>query len=156
MVFLVSARRVTLMLVQVTEADVARIPPGNLRVPSVKFVELWVAVEKFCDAQSRRGVVDWYAAAVAVTYEWLAGAVVPSFDGRLVPAAAPVTGRSVRAYEELIEAEFLAAEALDQRRPRPRWLLERPGWSEGICATLRWAWRGSGPPPLLVDDAVAT
>jgi len=135
---------------------VARLPPGNLRVPPAEFVEVWVTAEELCDAQTPRGVEDWYAAAVAVTCEWLAAAMVPSFDGRLVSASAPVTGRSVRAYEELIEAEFLAAETLDQRRPRPRWLMERPGWSEGICATLRWAWRASGPPPLLVDDAVAT
>jgi len=58
----------------------------------------------------------------------------------------------VKAYEELIEAEFLAAEQLAWRRPD---LVEhRPGWCEGIAATLRWAWRRNGPAPL--PSAVST
>lgn len=75
---------------RVTEAHVAGIPPGNLRVSSAEFVELWIAAEGLCDEQTRRTIEDWSAAAVAITCEWLAGAVVPSFDGRLVPATAPV------------------------------------------------------------------
>jgi hypothetical protein len=54
----------------------------------------------------------------------------------------PVSRRDESAYEELIEAEYLAAELLDVRRPN---LVEsRPGWCEGIRATLRWAWRRPG------------
>ena len=49
------------------------------------------------------------------------------------------------AYEELIEEEYLAAQDLEQRRPD---LAARPGWCEGVRATLRWAWRAEGPPPL--------
>jgi hypothetical protein len=28
----------------------------------------------------------------------------------------------------------------------------RPGWMEGIVATLRWAWRRSPPPPLEIAE----
>ena len=27
----------------------------------------------------------------------------------------------------------------------------QPGWSEGVQATLQWAWRRPGPPPLALD-----
>ncbi|WP_328304475.1 hypothetical protein [Actinomycetospora sp. NBC_00405] len=53
------------------------------------------------------------------------------------------------AYEELIEAEFLAAERLEETRPHL--VRSRPGWCEGIRATLRWAWRREGPPPLAAE-----
>ena len=66
-------------------------------------------------------------------------------------APAPATRRRARAYEELIEAEYLAAEQLDVRRPD---LVEhQPGWCEGIRATLRWAWRHEGPRPLAATVA---
>ncbi|MQA12837.1 MAG: hypothetical protein GEV09_01340 [Pseudonocardiaceae bacterium] len=146
---------VTLVAVQVTEADIARIPRSNLRVPRAEFAALWVAAERRCDEQDRRGGHDWYAAGVAIICEWLATATVQTGGGRQHAAWAPVTERTARAYEELIEAEYLAAEKLDLRRPRPPWLAERPGWSEGICATLRWAWRRSGPPPLVIDERAA-
>jgi hypothetical protein len=59
-----------------------------------------------------------------------------------------ITGRT---HEELIEAEYLAAEQLDVRRPD---LVEhRPGWCEGIRATPRWAWRREGPRPFAVVGA---
>jgi hypothetical protein len=57
-----------------------------------------------------------------------------------------VTCRGASAYEELIEAEFLAAELLDIHQPALA--QRRQGWCEGIRATLRWAWRHDGPPPL--------
>ena len=133
------------MAVKVTEAEVARIPSTNLRVPRVEFVGVWIAAE-------RRVSHDWYALGVAMTCRWLATAIVRAFDGRWLPARAPVTDRTGRAYEELIEAEYLAAERLDLRRPRPLWLVEMPGWIEGVCATLRWAWRRTGSPPLRVDQ----
>lgn len=139
---------------RVTEADVARVPVGNLRVPRAEFGALWVAAEQLCDDQGERGVTDWYAAGVAVTCRWMAASVVEDATGRRRPAHAPATRRTRRAYEELIEAEYLAAERLDLMSPRPGWLVERPGWSEAVRATLRWAWRHSGPPPLqLTVDA---
>jgi hypothetical protein len=57
-----------------------------------------------------------------------------------------VTRRDEVAYEELIEAEYQAAERLDVRRPDL--FTSPPGWCEGVRATLRWAWRHQGPPPL--------
>jgi len=126
----------------------ARIPPTNVRVPRAEFVAVWAAAE-------REVSHDWYALGVAMTCRWLATATVRPRNGRWYEAYAPVTERSARAYEELIEAEYLAAEKLDMRRPRPRWVAERPGWIEGVCATLRWAWRRIGAPPIQLDERAA-
>lgn len=148
-----SVPRVTLKPVRVTEADVARIPAGNLRVPRADFVALWAAAERLDQEQGDRGVTDWYAGGVAVTCRWLATAVVPTQTGRRLVAHAPATQRRDRAYEELIEAECLAAERLAVTRPD---LVEhRPGWCEAVRATLRWAWRHDGPPPLALPAAAA-
>lgn len=127
------------------ESDLARIPVGNLRVSRAEFGAVWAFAERLCDEQE--GLTDWYAAGVAVTCEWLATAVVRASTGRTYPARSPVTRRTARAYEELIEAEFVAAEKTTVDDPR---LADQPGWTEAICATLRWAWRCSGPPPLEV------
>ena len=143
-----SGSGVTLLVVDVTEADIAKIPPRNLRIRRAEFVAVWVAAE-------RLGGSDWYAAGVAVTCRWLARATVRPATGPWYLAWAPVTERSDLAFEELIEAEYIEAEKLDMRRPRPGWLLGRPGWSEGICATLRWAWCRTGPVPLGVDEAAS-
>jgi len=120
-------------------------PVRNLRVPRAAFAAVWAAAEQ--DASR-----DWYALGVAMTCRWLANAVVRPDIGPAYVAHAPVTERTARAYEELIEAEYLAAEKLDQRRPRPQWLLDEPGWIEGVCATFHWAWRRVGPPPIQLDD----
>lgn len=53
------------------------------------------------------------------------------------------------AYEELIEAEWLAGERLEETCPHLA--RSRPGWCEGVRATLRWAWRRQGSPPLEVE-----
>ncbi|MCA1681576.1 MAG: hypothetical protein LC700_00050 [Actinobacteria bacterium] len=137
---------VTVLVVDVTEADVARIPRRNVRVSRAEFAAVWRTAE-------RLGGDDWYAAGVAFTCRWLAWATVRPASGPWHPARAPVTGRTNLAFEELIEVEYLEAEKLDMRRPRPEWLLGRPGWSEGICATLRWAWCRTGPAPLRVEEA---
>jgi hypothetical protein len=50
------------------------------------------------------------------------------------------------AHEELIEEERLAAEVQPIRHPSG--IEGRPGWLEGIVATLKWAWAGSSAPPL--------
>lgn len=141
-----SVARVTLGCVEVTESLLARVPQGNLRVPRAEFGALWAEAERLNREQTGRPDPDWYPAAVAVTCRWLAGAVVEDQAGRRALAPAPVTRRRVRAYEELIEAEYLAAEWLDVRRPDLG--KHRPGWCEGIRATLRWAWRHDGPRPL--------
>ncbi|WP_089299625.1 hypothetical protein [Haloechinothrix alba] len=145
---------VTLMRMEVTEQDIARIPRGNVRVPVAEFVEVWRAGERRNEEQTARGVRDWYAAGVIMTCRWMATATVRPNDGRRwYPARAPVTSRTRGAYEELIEAEFLAAEKLAMKQPRPAWLAKRVGWIEAVCATLRWAWRRSGPAPLELDAA---
>ena len=129
-----------------TESLLDRVPVGNLRVPRAEFGALWVEAERLNGEQTGRPDPDWYPAAVAVTCRWLAGAVVQDPMGRRTLAPSPATRRRARAYEELIEAEYLAAEQLDVRRPD---LVEhQPGWCEGIRATLRWAWRHEGPRPL--------
>lgn len=50
------------------------------------------------------------------------------------------------AFVELIEAEYLAAERFEETQPRRATL--QPGWGDGACATLRWAWRHQGPTPI--------
>jgi len=54
--------------VQITEADIARIPQTNLRVPRAEFAALWTA-ERRGDAQDRLGGHDWHTAGVAITFE---------------------------------------------------------------------------------------
>lgn len=137
---------------EVTEAVVARVPVGNLRVPRADFAAVWAAAERQCVERAELGVTDWYAGGVALTCRWLAGAVTVQ-AGRQVAAFAPVSNRTVRAYEELIEAEYLAAEQLDARRPDLD--AARPGWCQGIRATLRWSWRREGPPPLPLPSALS-
>jgi hypothetical protein len=138
---------------EVTQALVARIPVGNLRVPRGEFAAVWASAERLSQQAGEQRVLAWYPAGVAATCRWLAGAVVEDRFGRR-PAESPVTWRSVRAFEELIEAEYLAAELLNVRRP---YLLEQqPGWCEGIRATLRWAWRRQGPPPLAASAEIAS
>lgn len=139
-----SGVRATIGGVDVTERDVAAIPVGNLRVPVGEFATVWTAAE--------RGLVDdpadWYVLGVAVTCRWMARATVRPASGPWYVQWAPVTKRTGSAYEELIEAECLAAEALLHRRPVPNWLQARPGWAQAIVDTLAWAWRRSAPAPL--------
>ena len=48
--------------VEITAEDLARIPPGNLRVPRAEFGAVWAAAERRCVEQGERGVTDdWYA-----------------------------------------------------------------------------------------------
>lgn len=131
----------------VTQADIDQVPVGNLRVPRAEFAAVWTEAERRARTP---GTLDWYAGGVQVTCMWLAGAVTRTPAGRPELARSPVTERAVSAYEELIEAEYLAAESLPSRRPA---LVERrPGWCEGIRLTLRWAWRHQGPPPYELAD----
>jgi hypothetical protein len=148
-----SVARVTVDRVEVTENDIKRIPVRNLRVPRDDFIAVWAAAERRNTQQAEGGVTDWYAGGVVVTCRWLARAVVRPSSGSWYLARPPVSRHDERAFEELIEAEYLAAELLDVRRPD---LFEsRPGWCEGIRATLRWAWRHTGPPPIVVPVRVA-
>ena len=140
-----SALHATLDGVEVTAADIARVPPGNIRVPRADFAAVWTVAE-------RTARNDWPTLGVAQTCRWIAHSRGTTFNGRIPMAHAPVTERTRLAFEELIEAEYLAAEKLTAVQPRPAWLVERPGWIEAVCATLRWAWARTGPPPLPLDD----
>lgn len=132
--------------------QVARIPAGNLRVPRAEFAVAWAAANRLNAEQGDRGVLDWYAAAVLATCEWLACAVCRPAWGHPRPAEAPATRTRESAYEELIEAEYLAAERFEELQPRLARL--QPGWGDGVRATLRWAWRHQAPPPLDIIPAL--
>jgi hypothetical protein len=129
--------------VDVSARDLEKIPARNLHVPVVDFAELWLAAERQYD-QDR----SWGTFGVVETCRWLAGATVPSILGGWEKTKAPVTRGSASAYQELIAAECLAAEKLLFRRPAPTWLENRPGWLPAVVATLAWAWRRTGPPPI--------
>lgn len=137
------------MAVEVTDADVAAIPMRNVRVPQDEFVAVWRTASDRDHHDPAQGGEGWYAAGVAATCRWLATAPSRLANGLADSTPAPATRRRSLAYEELIEAEFLAAERLDETRPHLA--QSRPGWCEGIRATLRWAWRRQGPPPLAVE-----
>ncbi|HZS20437.1 MAG TPA: hypothetical protein VFA63_05545 [Pseudonocardiaceae bacterium] len=132
--------------VKVSPADVAKIPAGNLRVSRAEFVALWQAAEQCHDEQLRRGVPDWYGAGVVETCRWLAIVEPKTEPWHLAPS--PVTRRTQVAYGDLIEAECHVAGQLAGSRPLPARLRSRPGWIEGVVATLNWAWRRHGSPPL--------
>jgi hypothetical protein len=136
---------------EVTDADVAAMPARNVRVPLSDFVAVWRAASDRDHDDSSRGGEGWYAAAVATTCRWLATAPSRLQNGLADSTPAPATRRTAMAYEELIEAEFLAAERLEELRPDLA--RSRPGWCEGVRATLRWAWRRQGPPPLDLEIA---
>jgi hypothetical protein len=143
--------------VEVTARVIQEIPRGNLRVPRSEFAAVWAEAERLSDEARQGDSADvWYALGVARTCRWIAGATVV-FDypqgPRSSPASAPVSGRTARAHEELIEAETLAAERLAAKRSSV--FEDRPGWVEAIVATFGWVWRGSGLPPLHIRRAQA-
>jgi hypothetical protein len=146
--FELADHHVTIESVEVSAADIAKIPAGNVRVPQAEFVALWQAAERFHDEQVRRGVQDWYGTGVVETCRWLANGVVLLKAGSWSLASSPVTRQFSVAYDGLIEAECLAAEKLAVSRPVPARLARRPGWIEAVVATLNWAWRRYGRPPL--------
>lgn len=119
-------------------ADIERIPIGNLRVPRADFADAWRTAEQL-------GQSDAYAAGVAITCRWVACATVV-FNGRRGPSYAPITRTSRRAHEELLEREYLAAEKESIRVSRSA--DPDRAFVEGATATLRWAWKGQGRPPL--------
>jgi hypothetical protein len=135
---------------------IEEIPRGNVRVPRSEFAAVWSTAERTCDEQERRGAGDWYTTGVCLTCRWL-GCATTVFNyphgPKAEPASAPITHTKKRAHEELIEAETLAAELAAIRYPHG--MEARPGWLEAVVATLNWAWRGSGVPPLDVDKAAA-
>jgi hypothetical protein len=140
---------------EVSTGDIAGLPAENLRVSRSVFAAVWTAAERQHDECVRRGVTDWRGAGVVVACRWLAAATIRPANGPWHPARSPVTGHTHRATPELIEEECRAAELLAMRRPVPDWLETRPGWVEGVVATLNWTWRGSGEPPVDVEHTAA-
>lgn len=130
----------------VAEYDLERVRRENLRVDVGEFGAVWASAEHRAATRARVGHTDWYAGGVLLTCRWLAGASVEHRGRRRMPVA-PITRRSTPAIEELIEAEYLAAVSLagDPASPLVR---DRPGFLDAVVATLAWAWRRSGPPPL--------
>jgi hypothetical protein len=128
---------------QLTAADIERIPRDTIRVPKRDFVELWIAAERDVDADP----MDWYAVGIVMTCEWLAGATVrPPTVQRPHLAYAPVSGR-----ERIPMAEDVVQELQDTEVAaiqRPNWVASRGEWIDAVVATLNWAWRRQAPPVL--------
>lgn len=118
-----------------------RLVRATVRVPHDEFLGVWRAA--LAREAAPDGVTDWYPGAVAQTCRWLAAVPMRTALCGGLPRS-PVTQRSCVAREELVEAEWLAAQ---QDRFSPD-LAARSGWREGVRATLRWAWHREGPPPI--------
>src|SRR6266508_3224505 len=149
-----SVARATVVCVELTAADFERIPAGNLRVLRAQFVEVWSYAERVSDQLEAQGRGDWYLIGVAFTCRWLAGAFIVfnyPHGPKRQPASAPITHTWRAAHEELTDREGHATERELVRHPDG--IEGRPGWLEGVSATLRWVWRGSGVPPVDVGHA---
>jgi hypothetical protein len=140
-----SVAGVTLDGVEVTAEHVAKVPDENLRVPLGEFGAVWTRAEHL---GHRPGPDDDYLIGVLRTCRWLADQPVPSILPKRVAEMprSPLTRRLQRPMPETIESELLAACS----RPGPRAQL-----AQGVAATLRWAWRGKGRPPLDVSQVAA-
>lgn len=149
--WVVSARRVTMAGMEVTAEDVKAIPVRNMHVPLREFVAVWATAERYCDEHPE----DWAGAGVLAACRWLANATVRTTNGPWRKAPSPVTRRQVGAYEELVDAECIAAEVMLIRRPPHVWVRTRPGWVEAISATLNWAWRRTTLAPFDVSRVLA-
>jgi hypothetical protein len=88
----------TLTGMEVSAADVAKVPAANMRVSRAEFVALWQTAERLHDEQLRRGVPDWYGAGVVETCRWLA--IVEPKTGPWHLAPSPVTRRTEVAYDD--------------------------------------------------------
>lgn len=133
---------------EVAAADLARVPAENLHAPRKTFGDIWTVAQA---RQIRPELCSWYGSGVLETCRWLAQAVIRPASGPGHLAPAPITPEIGRAMPELIAQECLAAKLLSLVRPVPAWVAERPGWLDGVVDTFRWAWLGTGPPPILGD-----
>ena len=139
----------TLVGMQLTAADVERIPRDTIRVPRRDFVELWIAAERDVDADPK----DWYRVGIVMTCRWLAGVTVRPRSGRRPYLAfAPVSARDRRPMAEDVVDELQQAEVAAIRRPD--WVVSRGEWIDAVVATLNWAWLRQAPPVLASARAV--
>ncbi len=132
-----------------TSSDAARISTVNVRVPHEEFLTVWHEASRREAERAGDEAGDWYVGAVAQTCRWLAAVPMRTALCGGLPRS-PVTLRACVAREQLIEAEWQAAQRQDQFSPT---LAARPGWCEGVRATFRWAWSRQGPPPIEVTSA---
>lgn len=138
---------------ELTAGHFERIPRENLRVPVREFARLWLTAERRADALVAEDREDFYLTGVCATCEWIAGVII-SVRGVSGPVRvftpSPITGEQEKAYEELIAEETRAAERVVADS-----LPGEPGFVDGVLATLAWAWRRSGVPPIDVEHAQA-
>jgi hypothetical protein len=132
--------------VEVSAEAVAEVPGENLHVPRTEFGAVWALAEHLGDQPGDGGD---YLLGVMLTCQWLADQPVPSILPRRVAEMprSPITRRLQRPMPETIESELLAAWARHGGRPE---------LARGVAATLEWAWRGKGQPPLDVSPAPAS
>jgi len=142
--------------VQLRRSHLDGAPPDNVNIPVREFARGWFAAEQLHDDRVRRGESDWYGAAIAVTCRWLANATVRPETGPWYSERSPLTHRRRMTHPEYVQEEALEAQSLSGRRSKPRWLLARPGWLEGVLDTFDWAWWGTrARPPIDMDDLKA-
>lgn len=125
------------------KVDATQIRSGNVRVSRAEFLAVWDESGRRQTGPGEHEPVDWYVGAVVQTCRWVAAVPMRTALCGGLPRS-PVTGRACLAYEASIEAEWQAAQ--DQSFSDE--FAGRPGWRDGVLATLRWAWCCQGPPPL--------
>jgi hypothetical protein len=138
----------------VTDRDIAGIPARNLRVSREVFGEFWREAEAYSAAETAAGRPSWRAGGWVIACRWVACSTT-EVNGRRSLALRPITGGTPVAYEELIEAEYVAAEILAAKDPATRRYADRPGYVEAVCAVLRWVWRRNGPRPVVAPATAA-
>jgi hypothetical protein len=141
---------------ELTARHFERIPPANVRIPVREFARLWLSAERRDAAMEAAGEPeDAYLLGVRATCQWLAGVIITlQGDGERpvgVFKSSPITAVQTKAYEELIAEETRAAEQAVAASPPGD-----SGFVEGVLATLLWAWRRSGTPPIEVEPAHAS
>ncbi|WP_327640035.1 hypothetical protein OHB24_17155 [Kribbella sp. NBC_00482] len=131
-----------------------------MRIPVGEFARLWLVAERRADAEEAAGAPeDGYLSGVCATCEWLACVFVGGgVEGgsRAFARPSPITGEYELAYEELIAEETCAAER-EVARLDLAWGSgpSEPGFVDGVLATLLWAWRRSGVPPIDAQQSQA-
>jgi hypothetical protein len=95
----------------VTDCAIARIPARNLRVSREVSGQFWREAEAFSAAETAAGCPSWRAGGLVIACRWLACSTT-EVNGWRDLALRPISGGTPVAFEELIEAEYVAADAL--------------------------------------------
>ena len=139
----------------VTDRDLVAIPARNLRVHRDEFGQFWREVEAYAAAETARGASSSRTAGLVLTCRWVACSTT-EVNGRRFLAIRPVGFGDHVAHEELIEAEYVAAETALVRGPETGRFVNKPGYVESVCAVLRWVWRRNGPRPIIDRTTAAS